>query len=308
MVVLAAGFLFADNLNDAKEAERIAEALRKMEEAERAEAETRKAKAEAKAEAEAEKRAEEERAKQGAERVRLEREKIKNSRQQFTDPRDGKKYLTVKIGGKAWMAENMNYKTGKSWCYDNKDSNCDKYGRLYDWKTAMKKACPNGWHLPNIEEWDILVGTVGGQELAVMKVESQEVTVTQVRGQEVTDRKRQLEARIRELEKKKEKQKEMAGENQNGANKADIAGKPLKSTSGWERNENGTDVYGFSALPGGNRTTYGSFSHAGSNGYWWTATEYGSGGTNIRVAGYGRVIANRDDKGDGYSVRCIGDN
>jgi TonB family protein len=61
MVVLAAGFLFADNLNDAKEAERIAEALRKMEEAEA----IRTGKAKNEAGKEAEKMAEEERVRQG---------------------------------------------------------------------------------------------------------------------------------------------------------------------------------------------------------------------------------------------------
>ncbi|MDR2693608.1 MAG: fibrobacter succinogenes major paralogous domain-containing protein [Chitinispirillales bacterium] len=76
----------------------------------------------------------------------------------LSDTRDGQKYRTVKIGGGVWMAENLNFATGNSWCYDNDDSKCKQYGRLYDWETA-KAACPAGWHLPSSEEWADLVKT-----------------------------------------------------------------------------------------------------------------------------------------------------
>jgi uncharacterized protein (TIGR02145 family) len=67
----------------------------------------------------------------------------------------------VVIGGNTWMAENLNYQVGKSWCYDNNNSKCNKYGRLYDWNTA-KTACPSGWHLPSRQEWNSLVSAAGG--------------------------------------------------------------------------------------------------------------------------------------------------
>jgi len=79
----------------------------------------------------------------------------------FTDPRDGKTYKTVNIGGKTWMAENLNYECEGSKCYNNDPANADKYGRLYDWETA-KKASPPGWHLPSDTEWNYLVQSIGG--------------------------------------------------------------------------------------------------------------------------------------------------
>lgn len=83
----------------------------------------------------------------------------------FTDPRDNQVYPTVQIGDQCWMQKNMNYETGNSWCYANNSSNCNTYGRLYDWETALK-VCPNGWHLPSDAEWQKLVDFLGGKDVA----------------------------------------------------------------------------------------------------------------------------------------------
>ncbi|MCL2219245.1 MAG: fibrobacter succinogenes major paralogous domain-containing protein [Chitinispirillia bacterium] len=79
----------------------------------------------------------------------------------FTDDRDGKTYHAVKIGKLVWMAENLNYKTKDSWCYNNVDTNCVKYGRLYTWDAAMA-ACPAGWRLSDTTDWQDLITVVGG--------------------------------------------------------------------------------------------------------------------------------------------------
>lgn len=88
----------------------------------------------------------------------------------FTDPRDGKKYKTVKIGSQIWMAENLNYYIpSSSWYYDNSFSKWEKYGRLYDWQAA-NVAAPSGWHLPNKSEWKTLMTYFRDQETAFSKL------------------------------------------------------------------------------------------------------------------------------------------
>ena len=96
---------------------------------------------------------------------------------------EGQVYNTVLIGSQCWMKENLNYATGNSWCYNNNSSNCDTYGRLYDWATIMNGAassngvpsgvqgiCPPGWHVPSNAEWDIIANHLGGSSVAGGKI------------------------------------------------------------------------------------------------------------------------------------------
>lgn len=82
------------------------------------------------------------------------REKVRENSGVFTDPRDGQIYRTIKIDDRQWLAQNMSYKVeGRSWCYDEKESNCSRGGRLYDLDGA-RDACPKGWHLPRDREFN----------------------------------------------------------------------------------------------------------------------------------------------------------
>jgi len=164
--------------------------------------------------------------------------------------------------GKMWMTENLNVETTDSWCYNDSNSYCNKYGRLYTWAAALT-ACPSGWHLPTRDEWGALAKAAGGTgDYGV----------------------------------------------------SGTAGKKLRSKSGWNnyggKSGNGTDEFGFSALPGGDRfLPSGEFGHAGYNSDWWAAE--GSGGyAYYRYTGYGFDEFgeyNYDVKSYGYSVRCVAD-
>jgi len=88
------------------------------------------------------------------------------------DSRDGQVYKTIIIGSQTWMAENLNYEMTDSYCYEDDENNCVKYGRLYTWSAAME-SCPDGWHLPTNNNFSTLL-----KEVATMFVPSLLISVS----------------------------------------------------------------------------------------------------------------------------------
>ena len=195
-----------------------------------------------------------------------------------TDCRDNRTYKTVVIGTQTWMAENLNYADstamtnlkGNSWCYNNSADSCTKYGRLYTWTAAM----------------NIASSYQSATASAVIPTPHQGVCPS---GWHVPS-----SSEWTTLE--------------TAVGGSSTAGTALKSTSGWQYDGNGTDAYGFSALPGGDYNG-SDFDDVGYDGNWWTATEYSS------TYAYGRDMychstdadTNNYNKTYGRSLRCLKD-
>lgn len=113
------------------------------------------------------------------------------------DLRNGRVYKTIKIGDQVWMAENLNFEydldipSYKSSCKEPDSINCSTYGRRYSWAAVMDSVgiysekgkgcgdgelcgvvgnvrgiCPEGWHVPCLDEWKKLIEFVGGDSIA----------------------------------------------------------------------------------------------------------------------------------------------
>jgi len=116
----------------------------------------------------------------------------------FKDPRDGKTYRTVEIGTQVWMAQDLDYHGEDGYlglCFWDKPEikrlhpdNCKDFGRLYNFEEA-KSACPEGWRLPFIDEWETLIDFAGGEEVAGKKLKAKKgwATFDFQMGREVRD-------------------------------------------------------------------------------------------------------------------------
>lgn len=91
-------------------------------------------------------------------------------------------------------------------------------------------------------------------------------------------------------------------------------GVALKGQSGWNDYDglsgNGTDNFGFNALPGGNRNINGNFSKIGQNGYWWSTSEHANplnAWSRYLYNNNSNIMNYEDFKNYGFSIRCLKD-
>ena len=182
------------------------------------------------------------------------------------DDRDGQTYKTVKIGSQWWMAENLNYaylqptaeEDSSSFCYDNLPENCEKYGRLYLWSAMMDSA---GVFPENTKT----KGCGRGVECDV----SETVRGVCPKGWHVPDESEWWTLR--------DALDAFSIVENDSVDEIHYWGDKLKTTSGWS-DKNGTDEYGFSALPGGFAWVIDPISYQsslGTYGRFWSTYELG---------------------------------
>lgn len=207
----------------------------------------------------------------------------------------GNTYKTIILGnGQQWMAENLRYLPSIAetiyvsdsipyyYVYGYKGSNISDakstanyqtYGVLYNWSAAIC-SCPEGWHLPAQEEWQLMEdyfisqgnnydGSTSGDKLAKsLAAESMWSSSTK----------------------------------EGSIGNSDYSGK--------------RNVTGFNALPAGTfHPTDFEFINIGKQGVWWTKSEKNSQSAYYRLLAYHLpgVFKASFAKASGYSVRCVKD-
>jgi len=208
---------------------------------------------------------------------------------------EGNIYNTVLFGDQCLMKENLktatyqnstpipNYTDDDSWVsiatgayvwYNNDISWKDLYGGMYNWYATVDPngLCPAGWHVPSMDEWTELFYFVGGSAPPNANI-----------------------------------LKSCRKVNSSAGGACNTSEHPRWDVEG----PNGTDDYGFSGFPGGNRDDAAVFSSIGGFGNWWSSTEDESITSNawfFDLAYFAsELYITQYSKHFGFSVRCLKD-
>ncbi len=196
---------------------------------------------------------------------------------------EGNIYKTITLGGKTWMAENLNVSkynnydaipnvtNPQSWAalstgawstYENDLNLGNRFGKLYNWYVVndVRRICPVGWRVPTDGDWTSLTAFFGGEEIAGGKLKE-------------------------------------------------------RGTDSWiSPNTGAVNLFGFSAKSNGYRnfepTQYTSpnyFSALGSYGTFWSATSFDANGAWHRFLFWVNENVNRglSNKKNGLAIRCV---
>ena len=213
----------------------------------------------------------------------------------MVDPRDKKVYKVVKIEvpdsnySQVWMAENLNYadsvKTpslkGRNWCYNNEEKNCKVGGRYYSWAAAIDSVA---LAKDSKEPLNCGYGKKCGLDRAVQGICPDGWHLPSI-----------YEWGLLSV----------------ALGTGGVAGEPLKALTGWDYagtpDNNGTDLYGFAALPTGRKISATSWQKVGSDVYYWSATEYSADqGRYLNINNiYTNSYTYQNSKSYGQSVRCV---
>ena len=88
-----------------------------------------------------------------------------------------------------------------------------------------------------------------------------------------------------------------------------VAGGRMKSTSGWQKNGNGTNSSGFSGFPCGILSVHGFTADDGYDIQWWSSSDWNSlYAESFRILyNSGKIYNLQDEKRNGLYIRCIRD-
>jgi len=84
---------------------------------------------------------------------------------QYVVDAGGRAYRTALIGDTYWMLEDWAFDTDGSWIYGDGSTVDPSRGRMYDWEAAQAHV-PDGWALPDNDDWNALNAQYGGGEEA----------------------------------------------------------------------------------------------------------------------------------------------